>query len=62
MQRIVLFKTLSEEDKKRLEALLINEPFHYDISLASKSITLDGDNDLLAYVKRLLFTNHFELL
>lgn len=62
MQRILLFKKLNEADKEKIQNLLENEPIKYEISLASKAVTLQAGNDELAYVKRLLLNNHFEIL
>ena len=62
MKRILLFRKLDEADKQKIEALMENEPIKYEISLASKSMSMDGDNDELAYVKRLLLSHQFEIL
>ncbi|WP_071442273.1 hypothetical protein [Traorella massiliensis] len=62
MKRILLFRKLDEADKQKIESLMENEPIKYEISLASKSMSLDGGNDELAYVKRLLLSHQFEIL
>ena len=62
MQRILIFKNLTEADKHKIETLLENEPIQYEISIPSKSLTLQAGNDELAYVKRLLLNHHFEIL
>lgn len=62
MQRIIMLRKLNEEDRIKLESLLMNENIEYDISMISKSLTLNGNNDVLAYVKRILLTNGFEIL
>lgn len=62
MQRIIMFRKLDEEDRIKLESLLANESFEYEISKYSRSLTLYGDNDVLAYVKRTLLNNGFEIL
>ena len=62
MQRIIMFRNLNDEDIKKIEALLINEDFEFEISKYSKSLTLYGNNDVLAYVKRTLLNNGFELI
>lgn len=62
MQRIVMFKKLDDEDVKRIEALFINEEFEIEVSKYSKSLTIYGNNDTLAYVKRTLLNNGFELI
>ena len=62
MQRIIMLRKLDEEDRLKLNSLLINEEIEYEISTISKSLTLQGNNDVLAYVKRILLTNGFEIL
>lgn len=62
MQRIIMLRKLNEEDRTKLDSLLLNEEFDYEISMISKSITIQGNNDVLAYVKRILLTNGFEIL
>ena len=62
MQRIIMLRKLNEEDRIKLDNLLVNEEIDYEISMISKSITIQGNNDVLAYVKRILLTNGFEIL
>lgn len=62
MQRIIMLRKLDEEDRLKLDNLLINEDIEYEISTISKSLTLQGNNDVLAYVKRILQTHGFEIL
>ena len=57
-----MLRKLDEEDRLKLNSLLINEEIEYEISTISKSLTLQGNNDVLAYVKRILLTNGFEIL
>lgn len=62
MQRIIMLRRLTEEDRLKLDSLLMNEEFEYEISTISKSLTIHGNNDVLAYVKRILVNNGFEIL
>ena len=62
MQRIIMFKHLDEEGVKKIEALFMNEDFKVEVSKYSKSITIYGNNDTLAYVKRTLLNNGFEII
>lgn len=62
MQRIIMFRKLNDEDVSTIESLFENESFEYEISKYSKSLTLYGNNDVLAYAKRILLNNGFELL
>ena len=62
MQRIIMFKKLDEEGVKKIEALFVNEDFKVEVSIYSKSITIYGNNDTLAYVKRTLLYNGFEII
>lgn len=62
MQRILMFKKLDEEDVRKIDALLMNEDIQYEISIYSKSLTIEGNNDILAFVKRTLLNNGFEII
>ena len=62
MQRIIMFRHLDEEGVKKIEALFMNEDFKVEVSKYSKSITIYGNNDTLAYVKRTLLNNGFEII
>ena len=62
MQRIIMLKKIDEEDVKKIEALFLNEDFKIEVSKYSKSITIYGNNDTLAYVKRTLLYNGFEII
>ena len=62
MQRIIMFDHLSDEDIFKIESLFINEDFKIEISKYSHSLTIHGDNDTLAYVKRTLSNNGFETI
>ena len=62
MQRIIMFNHLNDEDIKKIESLFLNEDFSIEISKYSKSLTIHGNNDVLAYVKRTLLNNGFEII
>lgn len=62
MQRIIMFDHLNDEDIIKLESLFLNEDFKIEISKISKSLTIHGNNDTLAYVKRTLLNNGFEII
>ena len=62
MQRIIMFEQLNDEDIQKIESLFLNEDFKIEISKYSKSLTIHGNNDTLAYVKRTLLTNGFEII
>ena len=62
MQRIIMFDHLSDEDILKIESLFLNEDFKIEISKYSKSLTIHGDDDTLAYVKRTLSNNGFETI
>ncbi len=62
MQRIIMFEKLDEEDIIKIESLFMNDDFKIEISKFSKSLTIHGNNDILAYVKRTLLTNGFEII
>ena len=55
-------EAVNNEIENILEEYFSTEPIKYEISLASKSMSLDGGNDELAYVKRLLLSHQFEIL
>ena len=62
MQRIIMFNQLSDEDIIKIESLFLNEDFEIELSKYSKSLTIYGNNDTLAYVKRTLLINGFEII
>jgi len=57
-----MFDHLSDEDILKIESLFLNEDFKIEISKYSKSLTIHGNNDTLAYVKRTLSNNGFETI
>ena len=62
MQRIIMFDHLNDEDILKIESLFINADFKIEISKYSKSLTIYGNNDTLAYVKRTLLNNGFNII
>lgn len=62
MLRIIMFEKLDEEDIIKIESLFANDDFKIEISRINKSLTIYGNNDTLAYVKRTLLTNGFEII
>ena len=62
MQRIIMFEQLNDEDIQKIESLFLNEDFKIEISKYSKSLTIHGNKDTLAYVKRTLLTNGFQII
>ena len=62
MLRIIMLNKLDDEDALKIESLFTNEDFKIEISKYSKSITIHGNNDTLAYVKRTLLNNGFEII
>lgn len=62
MKRIIFLKNLNETNVDKAYDILTSQGLEVDISLASKSITIEGNNDQLAAARRILLEYGFEVL
>ncbi|MGN1343972.1 MAG: hypothetical protein ACI4U3_05290 [Traorella sp.] len=62
MNRIIIFRKLDDHDIQELEGLMLNENIPYEISKISNSLTIEGNNDALAHIKRILINHGFEII
>lgn len=62
MKRIIFLKNLDETNIEKAYEILHDQFLEVEISLASKAITIDGNNDQLAVARRILLEHGFEAL
>lgn len=62
MKRIIMIKGLQENDHVIIMHLMECENIPASFSIDGKSLVVDGNNDVLAYAKRLLLENGYTIL
>lgn len=62
MKRVIMIKNLQEKDHAIIMHIMECEHIPASFSLDGRSLVIEGNNDVLAYAKRLLLENGYTIL
>lgn len=62
MRRIIMIKNIEEKDREIIMHLMECENIPASFTIDGKSLAIEGNNDVLAYAKRLILENGYTIL